>query len=95
MSYAQIASASGLSKARIGQMAIGAHLRQMPSPASITGLARALDLPVEQVEEAAAASLQTPSARPGVSGGLVRRISALPARDRAVIEAVLRALEER
>ncbi|MCR2051772.1 helix-turn-helix domain-containing protein [Actinomyces bowdenii] len=106
--YREIADAAGLSVARIGQIALNRHLTQMPPDTTLQALASALDLPLEDIVSAAEESIRTPPVEPGAmpvrgrttstgpqrAARLARRISRLSDRDRAVVEAVLGALEE-
>lgn len=104
--YREIADAAGLSIARIGQIALNRHITQMPPDATLRALAGALDLPLEDIVSAAEESIRTPPVEPGAmpvrvrttgsrrAARLARRISRLTDRDRAVVEAVLGALEE-
>ena len=94
MSYRAIADASGISTSRIGQMATGQHLAQMPPDATIEALARALGLPAQDVYDAAETTVRMGAKRTVRRGSLPRRIADLPPRDVAIVEALVTALED-
>lgn len=87
-SYAEIAADAGISKARVGQFALG-QSPSAPSPRTVHGLAYALGVDSQTILEAIAGEI-IPVPR---DDAVAARIRALPDDRRAVIEATLAALE--
>ncbi|WP_017178127.1 hypothetical protein [Actinomyces timonensis] len=87
-SYAQIAADAGISKARVGQFALG-QSTTAPTPRTVHGLAYALGVDSQTILDAIAGEI-SPASR---ADAIASRIASLPDDRRAVIEATLAALE--
>lgn len=94
-SYGDVARRGGISKSTVHHLATAECPAQMPQPATLQGLARGLDLPVDIVRRAAAQScgiyVYDPAPEPEVDM-LIASLQQLSAKDRRHVAALVASL---
>jgi len=95
-SYSDVARRGGLPRSTVHHLATSATLSRPPSPATLEGLARGLDLPLEAVRSAAATATglivtREATADPEIEV-LVAALSQLSPEDRRHVQALVQSL---
>ena len=97
-SYGDVARRGGIPRSTVHHLATVERLVRMPQPATLEGLARGLELPLDSVRRAAAESCGIhvyESAPDPDTGALIASLQQLSAQDRRHVAALVESLLER
>ena len=97
-SYGDVARRGGIPRSTVHHLATVERLVRMPQPATLEGLARGLELPLDNVRRAAAESCGIhvyESAPDPDTGALIASLQQLSAQDRRHVAALVESLLER
>jgi transcriptional regulator with XRE-family HTH domain len=97
-SYGDVARRGGIPRSTVHHLATVERLLRMPQPATLEGLARGLELPLDSVRRAAAESCGIhvyESAPDPDTGALIASLQQLSAQDRRHVAALVESLLER
>ncbi|MFI9721104.1 helix-turn-helix domain-containing protein [Streptomyces sp. NPDC052396] len=103
-SYGEVARRGGIPRSTVHHLATSDRLVRMPQPATLEGLARGLELPLDRVRQAAAEACgihlytapQQPDAQPDLEVDLlIASVQRLSAEDRRHVAALVESLLDR